>query len=240
MNFSTTSRDIFNMIVYNLSMEDVWNVSQVLRKKCDDDFWKRQLRYRFPRLKISNNLKKQFGNIIGFLKKLGGKTWFIKFSENLLDSFYKNSDPYNYTEIKIVEMKQVPDNLYQPTSYCSNVECETWNLDWKECEAVIISKSETPVIPGQKIWIATGWNEDYLNFGMILDSLETAKKYLIENAKIIIENDISESKHLEILQEDLKLAKLAKENYISAIEEKGCFHYSRDRAFRIFEHIIEN
>lgn len=62
------SRDILLKISYDLPMEDVWNLCQTnLLIKCNEDFWKKQIIYRFPSL----NIKKQFGNILGFLKKHG-------------------------------------------------------------------------------------------------------------------------------------------------------------------------
>jgi hypothetical protein len=254
MSFSQTSRDIFNLIAYKLPMEDVWNEcqsSKILKNKCDDDFWKRQLRYRFPRITIRDNPKKQFGEIIGFLKTFGGKTWLIKFSENLvISSVYKDINPCDYQEIKIDKMFQVDDEIYYETNnYESNIYKYIGSLvpedDW---ESAVIAKAKSPIVPGQKVWIATGWNEDFLAFGMIFDSLEGAKKYLIENIEKTLEEDIvyakSDAENFPgdiFIQENWKEISEAVElkPYIKEINEKGCFHYWNARAFRIFEHTLD-
>lgn len=240
MNYETTSRDIFNLISYNLSMEDVWNQCQTdLKRKCNDDFWKKQINYRFPRLNVPGNPKKHFGNIIGFLKKHGGKTWYIEFSEQLVEVLQKGFDPCVYDKIKISVMKQVPDSEYKEMGYYES------NVEYEKCQdrTCVIAKSETPVIPGQKIWIATSWNEDYLSSGMVFDSLERAKKYLIKQVEIWYDSDrkhaIQDLKRFQDsdLEEMVRVSKT--DEHIKSIEKKGCWNYFDARAFRIFEHTIE-
>ena len=137
-------------------------------------------------------------------------------------------------------MKQVPDSEYKETThYSSNVESE----NWEDGTSIVIAKSETPVIPGQKIWIATSWNEDYLSSGMVFDSLERAKKYLIKQVEIWYDFDRKNAiKDLEIFQDsDLEeMVRVSKsDEHIKSIEKKGCWNYFDARAFRIFEHTIE-
>ena len=158
----------------------------------------------------------------------------------MVEVFQKGFDPCAYEKIKISVMKQVHDSEYKEMDFYTS------NVDHIKCpdRTCVIAKSGTPVIPGQKIWIATSWNEDYLSSGMILDSLKEAKKYLIKQVEIWYEVDLKNAIHdLNIQAGDPELeevVRVSKTNeHILSIEKKGCWYYFNSRIFRIFEHTIK-
>ena len=270
MELHELSRDTFNELAHKLSMKDLWKLcssSPQLKLKCNySDFWINQLNFRYPRLVISQNPRQQFLDISIYIEQIGipGNTWFIQVSNNPSYNLQPDISPCD-SDIKIdIMIPTTADDYTEPDSYSGNVNIY---IDMEEnLEAInrwiyvledeyfdIIgtvgfAKSESPVIPGQRVWVAVAFNEDYMSHVAIWDSVGAAQDYLISIVELYYNIERPKLKHdMLVYPLDEMLAfsyqQLNNDKYIQFIRNNNCWYYPSDkypaRTFRIVEHVMK-
>lgn len=262
------SPDTFNEVALKMPMKDVWilcSSSVSLQDKCNSSgFWSKQLRLRYPGILVSENPRQQFMEIAQYLEEHGtdGTTWFVQVSTNPSATFRAGTSVCDM-DLNIKTLFQIPDEEYNiPDQYQGNIFTEDdWEESWKKLNrwvyapttdwdiqsTVGIAKSQSTVVPGQKVWIAMAFNEDYMSHVGIFDTLDDADNYLIRIVDEYYRMELPSIRQDMInnpLDEMLALEyNLMKSNrHKSTIKTNHCWYYPSDkypaRTFRVIEHVI--